>query len=174
MAEFYESEPQGGIGGNQQSTERSIKSCYAVVYELENRKWVVAGEGGWSEVHLCEDALDNSHRILAWTVKSQQVLMNCNVTSECAYKEKSKNFHSFSDENGNRYGLGFHKSESGLKQASQFLKAVIGVITLYKENRNVITSPPQPPPPPHNTQSNAPDLYQQQSQSQSNTVPPPN
>ena len=45
--------------------------------------------------------------------------MNCNVTAECAYKEKSKNFHSFSDENGNRYGLGFHKSESGLKQASQ-------------------------------------------------------
>ena len=46
--------------------------------------------------------------------------MNCNVTAECAYKEKSKNFHSFSDENGNRYGLGFHKSESGLKQATQF------------------------------------------------------
>ena len=46
--------------------------------------------------------------------------MNCNVTAECAYKEKSKNFHSFSDENSNRYGLGFHKSESGLKQATQF------------------------------------------------------
>ena len=44
-----------------------------MVYELDNRKWVVAGEGGWSEVHLYEDSLDNSHRILAWTVKSQQV-----------------------------------------------------------------------------------------------------
>ena len=65
--------------GNGQSTEKSIKSCYAVVYELDNRKWVVAGEGGWSEVHLCEDSLDNSHRILAWTVKSQQVC-SCNNT----------------------------------------------------------------------------------------------
>ena len=63
---------QGAFQSNQ-STEKSIKSCYAVVYELDNRKWVVAGEGGWSEVHLCEDSLDNSHRILAWTVKSQQV-----------------------------------------------------------------------------------------------------
>ena len=46
--------------------------------------------------------------------------MNCNVTGECAYKEKSKNFHSFTDENGSRFGLGFHKSDSGLRQASQF------------------------------------------------------
>ena len=58
---------------NGQSKEKSIKSCYAVVYELENRKWVPAGEGGWSEVHVCEDCFDNSYRILAWTVKSQQV-----------------------------------------------------------------------------------------------------
>ena len=71
---YYESEPTGADNFDQESTEKSIKSCYAVVYELENRKWVVAGEGGWSEVHLCEDSLDNSHRILAWTVKSQQVL----------------------------------------------------------------------------------------------------
>eukprot|EP01084_Bolivina_argentea_P109156 195106_1 len=133
---YYETEPTGGLSNNNQSTEKSIKSCYAVVYELDNRKWVVAGEGGWSEVHLCEDASDSSHRILAWTVKSQQVLMNCNVTSECTYKEKSKNFHSFSDENGNRYGLGFHKSESGLKQAAHFLKSVIAVIHLYKDRLN--------------------------------------
>ena len=45
--------------------------------------------------------------------------MNCNVVAECSYKEKSKNFHSFTDENGDRYGLGFHKSDSGLKQAQQ-------------------------------------------------------
>ena len=46
--------------------------------------------------------------------------MNCNVTAECSYKEKSKNFHSFTDENKNRFGLGFHKSDSGLRQALQF------------------------------------------------------
>ena len=46
--------------------------------------------------------------------------MNCIVTAECGYRERSKNFHSFSDENGSRYGLGFHKSASGLKQAEQF------------------------------------------------------
>eukprot|EP00486_Rosalina_sp_Unknown_P002452 CAMPEP_0201565440 /NCGR_PEP_ID=MMETSP0190_2-20130828/4558_1 /ASSEMBLY_ACC=CAM_ASM_000263 /TAXON_ID=37353 /ORGANISM="Rosalina sp." /LENGTH=431 /DNA_ID=CAMNT_0047982941 /DNA_START=95 /DNA_END=1387 /DNA_ORIENTATION=+ len=143
MAEFdYGADPTG-FQQSSQSTEKSIKSCYAVVYELDNRKWVVAGEGGWSEVHLCEDSLDNSHRILAWTVKSQQVLMNCNVTAECAYKEKSKNFHSFSDENGNRYGLGFHKSESGLKQATHFLKSVKSVIEQCKVDLN--PSPPEAP-----------------------------
>ena len=115
LISYYESEPTGGDNFGNESTEKSIKSCYAVVYELENRKWVGAGEGGWSEVQLCEDSIDSSHRILAWTVKSQQVrhtmrfcealltpslplpqvLMNCNVTAECVYKEKSKNFHSF-------------------------------------------------------------------------------
>ena len=45
--------------------------------------------------------------------------MNCNLTADCDYKKKSNNFHSFRDENGNLYGLGFHKSESGLKQAVQ-------------------------------------------------------
>ena len=56
------------------TTEKSVKSCYAVIYTLKNRKWAVAGEGGWSECHLCLDTLDNSYRILAWTVKSQEVL----------------------------------------------------------------------------------------------------
>merc|ERR1712157_305141 len=100
-----------------------------------------------------------------------QVLMNCNVTSECAYKEKSKNFHSFSDENGNRYGLGFHKSESGLKQAAHFLKSVIAVIDACK-NREIeeIHVPPQPPPQP--PQQN--DNYSQSVQSQPGGMPPPN
>jgi len=141
-------------GGGTSSTEKSIKSCYAVVYNLDNRKWVVSGEGGWSEVHLCHDSSDNTHRILAWTVKSQQVLMNCNVTAECVYKEKSKNFHSFSDENGNRYGLGFHKSESGLKQATHYLKAVVAVIQQCKDDIN-----------PSAPQSVAHDYQQQKPQS---------
>ena len=55
------------------SNEKSIKSCYAVVYEFENGTWKVSGEGGWSEVHLCHDSSDNSYRILAWTVKKQKV-----------------------------------------------------------------------------------------------------
>jgi len=182
MAQYYESEPTGDDAFDQESTEKSIKSCYAVVYELENRKWVVAGEGGWSEVHLCEDSLDNSHRILAWTVKSQQVLMNCNVTAECVYKEKSKNFHSFSDENGNRYGLGFHKSESGLKQAAHYLNSVKGVIASAQQP--VLNAPPSMPPAPSITyipstsqQSPPPSSQQQQQAAQGGDggggMPPP-
>ena len=57
--------------------EKSIKSCYAVIYELVGKKWAVLGEGGWSEVHLCYDSGDNSYRILAWTVKSQNVRIYC-------------------------------------------------------------------------------------------------
>jgi len=175
----YDEEPTGDGNFGNESTEKSIKSCYAVVYELEQRKWVVSGEGGWSEVHLCEDSLDNSHRILAWTVKSQQVLMNCNVTAECAYKEKSKNFHSFSDENSSRYGLGFHKSDSGLKQASQFLKSVKSVITACS------APPPSMPPAPIiqsaynsiNSQSGSTTLNSHQSQPRrlsGHSGPPPN
>jgi len=179
----YDEEPTGNGNFGNESTEKSIKSCYAVVYELENRKWVVSGEGGWSEVHLCEDSLDNSHRILAWTVKSQQVLMNCNVTAECAYKEKSKNFHSFSDENGNRYGLGFHKSESGLKQATQFLKSVKSVISACTAAMNAVPPPSMPPAPPvasshhsaHKYQSGHGHGHQQAQYGQSvQPGPPPN
>eukprot|EP01084_Bolivina_argentea_P004324 8226_1 len=110
------------------STEKSIKSCYAVVYELSDRKWIVAGNGGWSEVHLCSDLLDKSFRILAWTVKEQQVLMNCNVANVCKYKQKSKTFYSFTDENNDYYGLKFYKSNSGIKQAKQFFQSVVSVI----------------------------------------------
>eukprot|EP00485_Elphidium_margaritaceum_P006612 CAMPEP_0202691444 /NCGR_PEP_ID=MMETSP1385-20130828/6157_1 /ASSEMBLY_ACC=CAM_ASM_000861 /TAXON_ID=933848 /ORGANISM="Elphidium margaritaceum" /LENGTH=494 /DNA_ID=CAMNT_0049346851 /DNA_START=155 /DNA_END=1639 /DNA_ORIENTATION=+ len=153
------------------STEKSIKSCYAVVYELQNRKWVVSGEGGWSEVHLCEDVADDTHRILAWTVKSQQVLMNCNVTAECIYKEKSKNFHSFADELGNRYGLGFHKSESGLKQAAQFLSSVITVIERCKQDLN--PSPPDNPAHSYHTHSQSKTVsYTPQHPLQSDVNPP--
>jgi len=169
MAHFDE-EPTGGDNFGNESTEKSIKSCYAVVYELEHRKWVVSGEGGWSEVHLCEDSLDSSHRILAWTVKSQQVLMNCNVTAECAYKEKSKNFHSFSDENGNRFGLGFHKSESGLKQATQFLKSVKAVITSCTAPQ----PPPSMPPAPTVKSSYSESTEHRKQQPQGQQGPPPN
>ena len=43
--------------------------------------------------------------------------MNCNVTAECLYMKKSNNFHSFRDENKNRFGLGFHESDSSLREA---------------------------------------------------------
>jgi len=116
------------------STEQSITSCYAVVYDRgspgpgQPRQWLMAGEGGWSENHLCEDSIDHSFRILSWTVRSQQVLMNCNVSQKCKYIKRSANFHEFVDEGGNRHGLGFNKSESAIKQATYFMLAVKGVI----------------------------------------------
>ena len=57
--------------------EKSVTSCYAVIYELnsDSKSWKVAGEGGWSEVHLCHDSFDDSYRILGWTDKSHQVFI---------------------------------------------------------------------------------------------------
>lgn len=48
MSQKYSKSPPPQNDSN--TTEKSIKSCYAVIYELKNRKWVVSGEGGWSEV----------------------------------------------------------------------------------------------------------------------------
>lgn len=128
-------------GGN---TEQSIKSCYTVVYDFndQDRNWVVAGNGGWSELHICQDEQDESYRVLAWTHDSQEVLVNCNLDFRCEYKEKSENFHSFKDENGQRKGFGFHKSERNLHSATEFLECVNGVLTELKR-ANQLTNPSQ-------------------------------
>lgn len=111
-----------------QTKEQSVKSSYTVVYELQNKEWVALGNGGWSEVHLCSDVEDGTFRILAWSVETQEVLLNASVTEQCVYKgSKKQNFHSFQSENG-KYGLGFHKSGDALKQADEFLKTVAQVI----------------------------------------------
>ncbi|ETO21130.1 hypothetical protein RFI_16075 [Reticulomyxa filosa] len=91
------------------------------------------------KVHLCCDSSDNTYRLLAWTVKSQQVLLNANCTAECMYKEKSQNFHSFTDENGQRYGLGFHKSDSGLKQAEHQTNKKKKKKKQFQMSNNIIT-----------------------------------
>lgn len=114
------------------STETSVKSSYAVIYTLREKAWQVSGEGGWSELHLCKDQADNTYRLLAWTTEGAEVLLNANITSECNYKSKSMNFHCFTDENGTRYGLGFHKSEEAIGQADTFMNTVKGVITECK------------------------------------------
>lgn len=113
------------------NTEQSIKSCYTVVYDFDedNRNWKVAGNGGWSELHICQDESDGTFRVLAWTHDSQEVLVNCNLDHRCEYKEKSENFHSFKDENGDRKGFGFHKSERNLNSAVEFLDCVKTVLT---------------------------------------------
>merc|ERR1719461_1260128 len=114
--------------------EQSVKSSYTVVYILQGKKeWKVLGTGGWSEVHLCSDMEDGSFRLLAWSVESQEVLLNANINQDCVYKSSKKaNFHSFTDENGTKYGLGFHKSEEALVQAQQFLECVVEVIHNFK------------------------------------------
>jgi len=116
-----------------QTKEQSVKSSYTVVYELRNKEWVALGNGGWSEVHLCSDIEDGTFRILAWSVETQEVLLNASVTENCVYKgSKKPNFHSFQSENG-KYGLGFHKSEDALKQANEFLKTISSVVTQLKK-----------------------------------------
>lgn len=118
---------------NQNSTETSVKSSYAVVYTLKDKAWVVSGEGGWSELHLCRDAADGTYRLLAWTTEGAEVLLNANITSDCGYKSKSMNFHCFTDENGVRYGLGFHKSDEAIRQADAFMEEVKRVIQECKK-----------------------------------------
>jgi len=116
-----------------QTKEQSVKSSYTVVYELRNKEWVALGNGGWSEVHLCSDVEDGTFRILAWSVETQEVLLNASVTENCVYKgSKKQNFHSFQTENG-KFGLGFHKSDDALKQSDEYLKTVASVITQLKK-----------------------------------------
>lgn len=112
------------------TNEQSIKSSYTVLYMLKNKDWQVLGNGGWSEVHLCSDLDDGTFRILAWSVDTQEVLLNSNVNENCVYKaSKKSNFHSFTDENSTKYGLGFHKSGDALKQSQEFLETVCAVIS---------------------------------------------
>jgi len=116
---------------NQSNNEHSIGSCYTVVYDFDetNRTWKVAGNGGWSELHICHDKQDESFRILAWTHDNQEVLVNVNLDDKCEYKEKSENFHSFKDKDSLRRGFGFHKSTRNLESAKDFLRIVQKTLT---------------------------------------------
>jgi len=119
-----------------QTKEQSIKSSYVVVYELREAAWAALGSGGWSEVHLCSDCGDGTFRILAWSVETQDVLMNESVTESCVYKESKKpNFHTFKNPNG-KWGLGFHKSEEALRLAEEFSETVKSVISELRSQAN--------------------------------------
>lgn len=120
------------------SNEHSIGSCYTVVYDFDesNRSWKVAGNGGWSELHICYDEQDESYRILAWTHDNQEVLVNINLDHKCEYKEKSENFHSFKDNNSLRRGFGFHKSQRNLESARTFLSVVQETLTNLRRAAN--------------------------------------
>jgi len=115
------------------ASEHSIASCYSVVYDFDNgnQTWKVAGNGGWSELHLCQDDSDQppTYRLLAWTHENQEVLVNVNLNFKCEYKEKSENFHSFKDEDKRRRGFGFHKSVKNLQSARDFFQTVQETIT---------------------------------------------
>lgn len=120
------------------SNEHSIGSCYTVVYDFDdtNRSWKVAGNGGWSELHICYDEQDQSYRVLAWTHDNQEVLVNINLDHKCEYKEKSENFHSFKDRDSNRRGFGFHKSQRNLESARTFLDVVQKTLTDLRRSEN--------------------------------------
>jgi len=120
-----------------QTKEQSIKSSYIVLYELKDDSWVPLGDGGWTEVHLCSDCEDGTFRILAWSVDTQDVLLNASVTESCVYKgSKKPNFHSFKSEFG-KYGFGFHKAEDSIKLATEFLNTVVSVIEQLRALANV-------------------------------------
>jgi len=119
-----------------QTKEQSIKSSYIVLYELKNDSWVALGNGGWTEVHLCSDCEDGTFRILAWSVDTQDVLLNASVTASCVYKgSKKPNFHSFKSEFG-KYGFGFHKEANSIKLANEFLQTVRSTIEKLKDLAN--------------------------------------
>merc|ERR1711879_324358 len=103
------------------------------------------------------DLEDGSFRILAWSVDSQQVLLNSNVNEHCTYKASKKdNFHSFTDENNVKYGLGFHKSPEALGQAKEFLDTVRAVIKDLKAGSDAAAADPNNPalkPDPTRTQA---------------------
>jgi len=123
-----------------QTKEQSIKSSYIVLYELKDDEWVPLGDGGWTEVHLCSDCEDGTFRILAWSVETQDVLLNASVTESCVYKgSKKPNFHSFKSEFG-KYGFGFHKAEDSIKLATEFLNTVASVIEQLRalSNTNLV------------------------------------
>jgi len=108
---------------------------YTVVYDFSeiDKSWKVAGDGGWSELHICEDKTDQSYRILAWTHESQEVLVNVNLDAKCEYKEKSENFHSFKDQEGLRRGFGFHRSDRNLVNAREFKSKVVDTLKALKK-----------------------------------------
>jgi len=119
-----------------QTKEQSIKSSYVVVYELQQANWAPLGSGGWSEVHLCSDCGDGTFRILAWSVETQDVLMNESVTESCVYKgSKKPNFHTFKNLKG-KWGLGFHKSDEALRLADEFSETVKSVISELRTQAN--------------------------------------
>jgi len=126
------------MAGASSNNEHSIGSCYTVVYDFDetNRSWKVAGNGGWSELHICFDENDQSYRILAWTHDNQEVLVNVNLDSKCEYKEKSENFHSFKDRDSTRRGFGFHKSDRNLESAKEFLTVVRKTLTELRRQAN--------------------------------------
>jgi len=120
-------------------SEKSIASVYTVVYDfsVEKKTWKVAGDGGWSELHICEDKGDQSYRILAWTHETQEVLVNVNLDAKCEYKEKSENFHSFKDSEGSRRGFGFHRSDRNLVNAEEFKNKVLHTLKKLKAEAHV-------------------------------------
>lgn len=116
-----------------ENTEVSVAEAYCVVYTLDNKEWVVTGEG-WAQVHLYRDQTDDTHRIVGWTVEDSQVVINSNVTFACKYKKKSDDFHKFVDEEDRTFGFGFWKKDDSFEESDKFMSAVNTVIDKEKEN----------------------------------------
>jgi len=111
------------------ATETIVASAYCVVYHLEGSKWVVTGGEGWTQILLLKDTVDETYRVVGWTLSDSQVVLNCNIVSTCVYKKKSDDFHKFTDEDGIVFGFGFYQKVESIKEAKEFMGAVIDIIS---------------------------------------------
>jgi hypothetical protein len=100
-------------------SEQSLISTYGVVYKQTSAEYEVMGDG-WAEVHLFKDNTLGSFRIMGWSVKSEDELVNIPVTPGSNYIVRSSDFHKFTDEAGNSFGFGFYETEDALTQANHF------------------------------------------------------
>jgi len=110
---------------------QNIKTCYIIVYDSQNEKKDAYKESWKVEIRLFYDVVDDSYHLLAWKIKSQQILLNANCTAECLYQAESQKSHYFINQNGQKFGLKFDKSES----AKEFQQAVIKVLEMAQTKK---------------------------------------
>lgn len=108
-------------------TEVSLISIYAIIYHRDKSDWIVKGIG-WSELHLFEDVKDNSHRLIAWSSETEEVVMNVNISRRSSYIKKTDDFHKLETGSSGVWGFGFYNDKKTISQANEFMAKVIDVI----------------------------------------------
>lgn len=133
-------------------SEIALCQAYCVVYRLDgetkdNREWVCQ-HTGWAQVNLYEDPTDHTYRIVGWTLPDAdaakegdppepKILVNSNVTNNCAYSKKSIDFLKYVDEDRIVFGFGFYKKdgvgEEAMENPKRFYDCLTELIDKLKE-----------------------------------------